>query len=295
MDIRPTALGWKGFALLAALLLAYHAAAYSNLFFLLIAFGGVLGGLAAALGVANVRAVAEVRVAAPAAAAGARRTATLRVVARRAAHDVALVVTLPGGAATLARLDAPAGASEHAAEAPGQPRGIAAVATAVACSSWPFGLFTCRRSLPIALELVTYPAPTTAALALAAMTAGRDGREPAIAGVRPFRPGDAVADVDWKATARRGEPMTKEREQPTHPQAVVVVDRRLAGPALEAALAGATAAVLAQAQRGLPLRLRSQGADLVLAPGRDGAAPLLRWLAAAGRLPADAPPPEAGR
>src|SRR5688572_23358647 len=46
-DVRaiPTALGWKALAFFALLSIAYFAAPYQNLFFLLLAFMGSLGGL----------------------------------------------------------------------------------------------------------------------------------------------------------------------------------------------------------------------------------------------------------
>lgn len=291
MRLRPTPLGWKGMLLMAALLLAFEAAAYSNLFFLLVAFGFVLGGLGAALAIANVRAVAALRADAPSAAADARRPVAVRAQCRRAVFDVDVALILPAGDAPVGRVTG-AGDCELRADLAGRPRGIAIAAAARVRSTWPFGLFAVARTLPCHVELVTWPAPTQApAPTAAAATARAGGREPAVAGVRPFRAGDAISDVDWKATARRGEPMTKDREIAADAPAVVVVDRRLPPAAFEHALAAATTAVLAHAHRGAPLRLCSQDCDLALAPRRSAAEPLLRWLAAATPLPVDAPPP----
>jgi uncharacterized protein (DUF58 family) len=297
MRLRPTLLGWKGALLMAALLLAHCAAPYSNLFFLMVAFGFVLGGIGALLAVVDVRAIRAVAVDAPLAAAGARRPATLRLVGGERARGIAVALLLHDGEAPLGNVVA--GATTATGELAARPRGIESATRVRVRSSWPFGLFVASRTLPCALELVTHPAPATRSAALGhgghARAHARGEREPSVAGVRPFRAGDALGDVDWRATARRLEPMTKERDQRAIDPATLVVDRRLPADAFEAALATTTAEVLAHAQRGAPLRLRSQGCDLALAARAVGAAPLLRWLAAASPLPEGAPPPEDSR
>lgn len=295
MRLRPTILGWKGSLLMAALLLAHWSAPYSNLFFLMVAFGFVLGGIGAVLAIVDVRSIHAVAIDAPLAATGARRSVALRIDGGERAHGLRVALLLPDGEAPLGAV--PGGVAKAAGELAGRPRGIALATRLRVRSSWPFGLFVATRTLPCAVELVTHPAPApdaaTTGRAGHAQALARGEREATIAGVRPFRPGDALGDIDWRATARRLEPMTKERERRANDSTTVVVDRRLPGEAFDQALAAATSAVLAHAQRNAPLRVRSQGCDLALGAG--GSRPLLRWLAAATPLPPDAPPPEAGR
>ena len=73
MRIRPTELGWKGLLLLASLELAFLATSYSNLFFLLIAFCAVLGGLGVVWALQNLRPVRIERIEVRAGPAGQPR------------------------------------------------------------------------------------------------------------------------------------------------------------------------------------------------------------------------------
>lgn len=61
----------------------------------------------------------------------------------------------------------------------------------------------------------------------------------AVRGVRPYVPGDPARHVHWPATARRGELVVKELEEPTAPTLTVVLDLGDGGPAGEAAAARA--------------------------------------------------------
>jgi uncharacterized protein (DUF58 family) len=297
VHIRPTLLGWKAMSLLAALLLAFFATAYSNLFFLLVTTCAALGGLGAVLAAANLRGLALVACDLPLAAAGDRRTVAVRLAAAVPRCDVHVALRLAGGDAPLGACALVADAATLTTELPPRERGVVAVHGVRLSSSWPFGLFRAHRDVVWAGELVTYPAPAGDARRSAAGNRGsspRGEREAGVVGLRPFRAGDSVTDVHWKATARRGAPVVKERDVAPPPTTAVVVDRRLPAPAFAAALAGATADVLEHARRGQPLHLRSQGTRLAMVAQRDAAAPLLRWLAAATPLPADAGSPTDG-
>lgn len=284
-------------SLLAALTLAFFATAYSNLFFLLVATCASLGGLGAIAAAANLRGVAVAGCELPLAAAGERRAVTVRLTAPKARFDVRVALQADGGEIPLGACAMVAGPTTHAAELPPRARGVTAVRGVRLASSWPFGLFHARRDVAFAGELTTYPAPAGDARRRAAIAGGRSGgggRDASVVGVRGFRAGDSLTDVHWKATARRGSPMVKERDVEAPLADAAVVDRRLPPPAFDAALAGAAADVLEHARLGLPLQLHSQGARLAMSGRREGEAPLLRWLAAAAPTPADAGPPTEG-
>lgn len=301
LSLRPTALGGKGLLLFAALELAFFATSYSNLFFLLLAFCCVLGGVGLWWTVRNVLGVQAVAFDAPLAAAGATRAAlvTLDGGGRpRFAIDVA-IATGEGRCriGTALRVDGPT--RLHGELAP-QRRGLHAVERLQVWSRFPFGLFEARLEVPTHGELVTWPAAQSGdADGAAASDEGDDGaatplpgRGASWSGLREFRSGDSIGDVHWKATARRGAPVVKERERDAGAERTVVVDRRVEPDRLEAALAEATTAVFATAAGDAPLRLRSQGFAARLAAGQPPPTDVLRWLATAGVLPADAPPPD---
>jgi uncharacterized protein (DUF58 family) len=301
--IRPTELGTKGILLAIALEVAFLATAYSNLFFLLIVFCVVLGALGLWWNARNLAGLEVELVGAPIAAAGAPRRVSLAVrAARRRRFDVAIACDVAGTHAPLLHLSALNGTTTGEANVPGLPRGIHRVARVAVGSRFPFGLFQVTRWLPVSFELVTHPAPLEERAAaacragdgeLAAALVNQRGTD--LASLRAFRPGDAVSDLHWKATARRGTPIVKEREPAGGEAVEVVLDRRCADAAFETALSLAATVVLAAAAASRPAVLKSQGTTLALGGGNRSPDPLLRWLAGATTLPADAgAPPEAG-
>lgn len=284
-------------SLLAALTLAFFATAYSNLFFLLVTTCASLGGLGAVVAAVNLRGVGVAGCELPLAAAGERRAVVVRLTSAKPRYDLRIALQFADGEVGLGVCPLAAGATAHAAELPPRERGVVALRGVRLSSAWPFGLFTVRRDVPCAGELTTYPAPAGDARRLAAAAGARaavGSRDASVVGVRGFRTGDSVTDVHWKATARRGAPMVKERELEAPLAAAAVVDRRLPAPRFAEALAGAAADVLEHARLGLPLQLHSQGARLAMSGRRDEQAPLLRWLAAAEPSAADAGPPTEG-
>ncbi|MEZ6036154.1 MAG: DUF58 domain-containing protein [Planctomycetota bacterium] len=299
MSLRPTALGGKGLLLFAALELAFFATSYSNLFFLLLAFCCVLGGVGLWWTVRNVLGVQAVAFDAPLAAAGATRAAlvTLDGGGRpRFAIDVA-IATGEGRCriGTALRVDGPT--RLHGELAP-QRRGLHAVERLQVWSRFPFGLFEARLEVPTHGELVTWPAAQSSdADGAAASDEGDDGAAPPLpgrgaswSGLREFRSGDSIGDVHWKATARRGTAIVKERERDQAETLQLVIDRRLDEEPFERALAEAATLALAAAD-GAPITLHSQGATLHVGAERAELDAALRWLAAVQRLPVDAGAP----
>jgi uncharacterized protein (DUF58 family) len=128
---------------------------------------------------------------------------------------------------------------------------------------FPFALF--EKSMDAATEtsLLVYPAPSGAGEPEAsraspdpsggAAPAGRQGT--AIRGAREHMPADAVRDIHWKASARMGKWMVKERER----EAAPVSDLRLPAPCpshdFERLVSRACDFVLRCEKKGLPYRL----------------------------------------
>lgn len=301
VSIRPSALGSKGLLLFAALELAFLATNYSNLFFLLLAFSAVLGVLGAVWSWRNLRGLELASFELAHAAAGSQRTTRTQLrAAARPRFD--LLVEVPfekgyGEAAYTPLLHGEVAVDDHLA---GQPRGVHAIDHVRITSHFPFGFFVAQTRLATAKEIVTYPTPLPCDAAGRAGEQDGDsgalhaGRGAALAGLRAFRTGDALADVHWKATARRGAPVVKERERESATAIEAVLDRRCDPEALEHALSQLTTLVLA-ARTDAPLHLHSQGIELLVDPDRGGADEALRWLAGASPLGMDAPAPKPRR
>ncbi len=252
MRIRPTELGCKGLLLFAALAVAFFATAYSNLFFLLLLFCVALGALAAVWTAGNLRGLQLVRLELPLAAAGDERAVACTLRAQRARTDLRLELLLERARLPLGHAASVAGTAVVPGVLPAVARGVQRVRGVRVSTRHPLGLFVARIDLPFAGELVTHPAPRWATASRRGGGAG-DGDAAALHGhrsataieLRPFRTGDALADVHWRATARRGAPVVKERERESAGARTVVLDRRCSDAELERGLAGATAAVLA--------------------------------------------------
>jgi uncharacterized protein (DUF58 family) len=298
MRVRPTELGLKGMALLALLEVAFLATAYSNLFFLLLVFCGVLGAFGLVAGIANARGVGIGALVIPFGPAFAPRSVRVELKSRRQRFDLQLLLDDGDGHIELPLVARITGSGVHDLEMPPLPRGLRRVRAVRVATRFPFGLFEVRANCRIEAEVVTYPGPSTHA-ARASCAGEHDPGASAvtstgIAGVRPFRPGDALRDVHWKASARRTEPVVKEREHGAGDALELVVDRRCDEVALERALGAATGLAFA-AKEGRGLRLASQGFTAQVVAGQPPTPALLRWLAEARPLPAHAEPPPARR
>lgn len=303
MRIRPTELGLKGVLLLCALEVAFLATSYSNLFFLLIAFCCVLGSLGMLWAAGNTRGVRVLRLEAPLAAAGEVRELRIALhnVRRTSAFDIAVKLTTGDTCSEVTHLARVDGELTLPASLPPQPRGVVTITSVQLVSRYPFGLFQVARNVPIDAELVTHPRIFTPAELAARSGEGDDelgcitgARSNSIAGLRSFRTGDSTADIHWKATARRGQPIVKEREHDCGDLVEVVLDRRCSAETFETALSLAATAVLQACADQRPVQLRSQDFAASLGGTRHSPLPILRWLAAATPLAADSPAPPRG-
>jgi uncharacterized protein (DUF58 family) len=297
VSIRPSALGSKGCLLFAALELAFLATHYSNLFFLLLAFSAVLGVFGAWWSWRNLKGLRIESIELAAAANGSQRAAQVHLAAkRRPRFDLVVELNLERGYDEVAYTPCLVNAQAIDGTIAGQPRGVRSIDHVRITSGFPFGFFIARTTLPVIAELVTYPAPVPFGESRSGgghegdLGALHAGRGTALAGLRAFRTGDGMSDMHWKATARRGTPVVKERERESAPAVDVVLDRRCDQAALERALSQLTTLVLA-ARTDTPLHVHSQGVELLVDPDRGGADDALRWLADANTLTSSAAPP----
>lgn len=304
MRLLPTSLGVKGALFFATVWLLYLATPYSNLFFLLTAFLAVLGIVGVAGAFANLRGVdvTIVRIEAGPADGGHAAQLQATVAAGRRAFGVSAWLEIGGECRHLADLPDLHGCTTAVGDLQGLPRGVHRVDAVRLRSRHPLGICRVERRLPIAagtpVEVIAHPRPLDLAAgtdvgdALADQAArALAAHDETVAALRDWRAGDSLRFVHWRATARRGAPIVKEFEHDVGSGLDLVVDRRGDAAAFEHRLAAATALVLAAVQRQQPLRLRSQGCDLAHTVDRPQGAAMLRWLAAAAALPADAPPP----
>ena len=129
---------------------------------------------------------------------------------------------------------------------------------------FPFSLFEKSMERSIPAGVIVYPRPSTPAargedLPIAAPSgrpflSGRVGAFPR--GVRGHLPADPVRDIHWKATARTGRWMVKEREREATPGIDLRVEAVGTPEAFEARLSDACGAVLDLERRAVPFRLR---------------------------------------
>jgi uncharacterized protein (DUF58 family) len=286
----PTELGVKGLVLFAVLEIAFLATSYSNLFFLLLVFCASLGACGLWWTVANVRAV---RVACVVRDGDARHGGTVvdlhvRVRDRRTAGDVGIALTIAGRRHDVLHHMHVASDLVARAVLPELPRGVHRITAVAVGSRHPFGLFHAVATRAVDALVVVPPRPWSARdaaargsghdAAAAAATAGV--RSQGVHGLRAFRPGDALVDVHWKASARRGEPVVKERERDAGGCLEFVVDRAARGEAFEAGLRDAATWLAAAVVADRPCVLRSDAYRGVVSGGGRGAVAVWRWLAA---------------
>ena len=129
---------------------------------------------------------------------------------------------------------------------------------------FPFSLFEKSVELDVPARVLVYPRPSISAarsedLPVAAPSgrpflSGRVGAFPR--GVREHLPADPVRDIHWKATARTGRWMVKEREGEAAPAVELRVEESGTPETFEVRISEACGAVLDLERRAVPFRLR---------------------------------------
>jgi uncharacterized protein (DUF58 family) len=125
----------------------------------------------------------------------------------------------------------------------------------------PLGLIWWRRQLVVVLDrpLEVAPAPVEEPLATTELAA-RPGGE-AVRSLREYRPGDPARLVHWPSTAKRGQLVVKELEEPDRPGVVLQVDLRGDPITAEHTANRAMGAALGALRAGLSVTLLTAEAD----------------------------------
>ena len=297
VSIRPSVLGSKGLLLFAVLELAFLATNYSNLFFLMLSFSAALGLLSTWWSLRNLRDIQIRTVDIGVGPAGTSQSIQLRVVApKRPRFDLMFEVDLKQERTKVCYTPVLVASQSLTDMIPEQRRGVQRIKQMTVTSRFPFGLFVAQTKLPITSEVVTYPNPipfrgnNNARHQVGEEARPMPGKGSILAGLRAFRSGDNLSDVDWKATARRSSAVVKEREDETNQEHTAIFDRRCEREAFEHALSQLTSLALA-ASHARPLRIRSQGFEILVNANRSTTTDALRWLATTTALPPNAGSP----
>jgi uncharacterized protein (DUF58 family) len=299
--LRLTSFGAKSLAFYVALVGAFFASPYSNLFFLLLGFLTLVGVAGLAWTRSNMHGVhAFIEDATPMAARSAGVLgARASIRGRRQAFQVHVSVQLERGEWLTTQVDSLTASDHPALDVPPLPRGIYPVRRSSVSSTYPFGVLRVQRRIDGPTELVVYPEPTelvsarTGAGALAELlsdqVAGEGDLQPS--GLRDHRDGDELRSVHWRATARRGKLVVCEWEGGAGQGLEVLIDRRCEPEELEQAFSFVSALiVLARANKEV-LAIYSQDLIATFGEGHRSWNEALRFLAAADILPASASAP----
>ncbi|MEM8883989.1 MAG: DUF58 domain-containing protein [Planctomycetota bacterium] len=275
MKLRPTGLGIKALLFQAVVVFVHYAAAYSNLYFLLLCFSTSLGICALVWSVRNLWGVEAAL--APCAPVPAGQPPQLRLASQGRARDARVRLTLEDGE----RIEAPL---------PALPRGFYRVAKAELVSSWPLGFFEASRTLPDLDPIVVYPAPLSPQEGAAGGAAGDDGAPQGELGLlqpsalREYRAGDSMRCVHWRATARRGAPVVAEWEAGCGEGYEFLLDLRAEEEPFEHALRRIAGFADAAREEKLPLTLHTQDLVETFGPGHRPWAELWTYLARVQRM-----------
>ena len=177
-----------------------------------------------------------------------------------------------------------AGASENVSlPIPTDRRGWQSVQRIKLFTRYPLGVFYAWSWLHPATRILVYPTPELRAPPLPAHGGTSSGLrhergDEDLAGLRDYRQGDALRVIAWKATARRGELLSKELESPRAEQIWLHWDAT-AGLDIEQRLSRLTAWALEADRRGVQYGLTLPGIDLKPDAGSAHLNQILRELA----------------
>jgi uncharacterized protein (DUF58 family) len=146
-------------------------------------------------------------------------------------------------------------------------RGVVTSVTAELQAAGPVGLVSWRRRIALALVAPLEVGPAPAVVQLDELVGGGTGAvdgadrsavgHDTVRGVRAYATGDPIRIVHWPATARWGEVMVKEMEDPTAPELVIIVDLRGRPDRTEAAASRAAGLARAGLEVGLAVSLHT--------------------------------------
>ena len=301
--MRPTRFGIQGLVLYVALLSAFYAFPYSNLFFLLLGFLTLLGAFGAWAALRNVAGLAaSVDRDLDPVPSGVEHGVPVRIDATRGRHFMVTVrLELDSGEEILARASSVGRGADEAitARTPALTRGRHRISRAMLESTHPFGIVRVTRPVDAPAELLAYPRPHGLQESrsrrelqdelLGLGEVGEGDLQPL--GLRDHRDGEGLRGVHWRASARRGRLVVQEWVGASGQSMEVSLDRRCAPEALEEALATISALAELGRESKETLRVSSQDLAVTFGEGQRPWSELLRFLALAETLPSDAPAP----
>lgn len=307
----PTALGWKSVAFLLATTITFQAAPYNNLFFLLLMFLVVVATLVVHWTRQNLHGICGAVQDIQPAPAGSPHPARLQLRTRaKLRRGVKVLVHIEDRWHTLGALAAARTDIEWPGELEGMPRGVHQVTMTAMESTWPFGVLRKRAPIDGPQRVIAYPRPAELpkaggrAAVLASLTGQpvTTGGDSSPTSLRPYREGEPLQRVHWKASARRQDLVLLDLDGEADHALEIVLDRRMPGEMdtdagatrLERALSLATALILEESSGKHPFTLRSQDHEATYGPGQLPPREALAWLASVAALPAEAPAPPAG-
>lgn len=204
------------------------------------------------------------------------------------------------GTATLELAPMPRGSTREAAYSlPTSVRGVHPLGPVSATARDPFGLVVVRRELPGRTAVVVLPrthplAPLPPARGderesgVRALATGSTVDEE-LASLRPYEPGDDVRRIHWRTTARTGEPVVRQFDEPLQRRTTVLLDTRPSAhddASFERSVSAAASVVALAATRGELVRLvTTGGVDTRLVAAASEGDELLDRLAAVGPDP----------
>ena len=299
-EVRLTRFGTKGAVFYLALLGAFYASPYSNLFFLLLAFLTLQWCLSVVAAPRNLRGLeVEISELKPV-PAGLALDVPIKVTADpRPRFQLSVKLRLEGCAAIQGEAECLAGGGQLSLKGPPLRRGCYRIQGASLESPYPFGLLLWKRRLPVAGELLVYPCPRSLIEGRSAadtldelLERGNSGGEDLQpSGLRDHRDGDDVRLIHWRSSARSGRLVIREWEGGGGQGLEVLLDRRCAPEQLEEALSTLSAMVLLARENKETLALHSQSLSATFGEGHRPWIEALRFLALAQPLDGDGPAP----
>ena len=300
--MRPTRFGLQSLVFYLAMLGAFFAAPYSNLFFLLLGFITLLGALGIWATPRNLRHVTAALGPLPTVPSGTGICVPVRLHAPRPTRfQVGVRLRLGGGRELTAEAELLDETATVALRGAPLPRGCYPIERARVESAHPFGLFRAQRAFDAPDELIVYPAPCAVPEGRSAVEAfgqllgcahpGSGDLQPA--SLRDHRDGDGVRRVHWRASARRQRLVVQECEGGASEGLEIVLDRRCGADELEESLATISALIEVARTSKETLRIHSQDLSQTYGDGQCAWVEALHFLARAQPLPdhAAAPPP----
>jgi len=298
--VRLTLFGLKGALFYVALIVAFLATPYSNLFFLLLAYLTLQWLSCAVWTPRNLRGVAaELAALEPVEAGRATRVRARLRAGGRSRFQIGVELDFGERRRGYGQADRVAGEAEIDVHVPALPRGVWPVRSARLVSTYPFGVLRARSGLPVEDELIVHPPPVALAPArngadalgqlVGSPVATTSERQPAA--LRDYRDGDEARDVHWRASARRGALVVLEQEGTGGAGIEIVLDRRADEAAFERALGQLVALIGVAREAKEVFHLHTQGTSARFGEGQRPWREALRFLASVERLAPDGPEP----